>query len=131
MSPSRPPERKEKIMRKAWKYMAGIAAAGMALAPSALATTVQPVVIDISVAGNGRSQSITVENTNADRLPVEIRVEELAFTEDGVRVVGPSRDLTVFPAQAVIQPGRTQSFRVQWAGGAVDRSKSYYVTVAQ
>lgn len=118
-------------MRKPWKWMAGIAAAAMALSPSALATTVQPIVIDIDLAGNARSQSITVENTNADRLPVEIRVEELAFTEDGVRVAGPSRDLAVFPAQAVIPAGRTQTFRVRWAGGALQRGKSYYVTVAQ
>jgi len=118
-------------MRSAWKWMAGLAAAGLALTPSALATTVQPIVIDMTSPGNSRSQTITVENTNADRLPVEIRVEELSFTEDGVRVVGPSRDLAVFPAQAVIPAGRTQSFRVRWAGGALERGKSYYVTVAQ
>jgi P pilus assembly chaperone PapD len=97
----------------------------------ALATTVQPIVIDLSPSGNGMSQTITVENTNADRLPVEIRVESLAFGDDGVTVEAPSGDLTVFPAQAVIEPGRTQTFRVQWAGGALERSRSYYVTVAQ
>ena len=48
-----------------------------------------------------------------------------------MRVAGPSSDLAVFPAQAVIEPGRTQTFRVQWAGGPIDRGKSYYVTVAQ
>ena len=106
------------------------AVAASAFTP-ALATTVQPIVIDLSTVGSGMSHTITVENTNADRLPVEIRVESLAFGDDGVTTEGPSGDLSVFPAQAVIEPGRTQTFRVQWAGGAIERSKSYYVTVAQ
>lgn len=118
-------------MRTILKTMLAVAAASAVALTPALATTVQPIVIDLSPSGNGMSQTITVENTNADRLPVEIRVESLAFGDDGVTVEAPSGDLTVFPAQAVIEPGRTQTFRVQWAGGALERSRSYYVTVAQ
>src|SRR3546814_3225739 len=41
-------------------------------------------------------------------------------------------DLVVFPAQAVIQPGQSQVFRVQYVGDAeLDKSRHYYVTVAQ
>jgi P pilus assembly chaperone PapD len=118
-------------VRTILKTMLAVAAASAVVFTPALATTVQPIVIDLSPSGNGMSQTITVENTNADRLPVEIRVESLAFGDDGVTVEAPSGDLTVFPAQAVIEPGRTQTFRVQWAGGALERSRSYYVTVAQ
>jgi len=118
-------------MRTILKTMLAVAAASAVALTPALATTVQPIVIDLSTAGSGMSRTITVENTNADRLPVEIRIDSLAFGDDGVTVEGPSSDLSVFPAQAVIEPGRTQTFRVQWAGGAIERSKSYYVTVAQ
>ena len=118
-------------MRTIWKTMLAVAAASVVALTPALATTVQPIVIDLSTAGSGMSHTITVENTNAGRLPVEILIESLAFGDDGVTAEGPSSDLTVFPAQAVIEPGRTQTFRVQWAGGALERSKSYYVTVAQ
>jgi P pilus assembly chaperone PapD len=118
-------------MRTIWKRMLVFAAASAVAITSASSTTVQPIVIDLNATGSGTSRSITVENTNASRLPVEIRVESLAFGEDGVSIEGPSRDLAVFPAQAVIGPGRTQTFRVRWAGGRLDRSKSYYVTVAQ
>ncbi|HYJ52299.1 MAG TPA: fimbria/pilus periplasmic chaperone, partial [Allosphingosinicella sp.] len=118
-------------MRTILKRMLAIAAASAIAISSAPATTVQPIVIDLNAVGRGTSHTITVENTNAARLPVEIRVESLAFSEDGVTVAGASRDLAIFPAQAVIEPGRTQTFRVQWAGGAIDRSRSYYVTVAQ
>jgi P pilus assembly chaperone PapD len=122
---------KESDVRTIWKsILAAVSASALAVS-SALATTVQPIVIDLNAVGNGTSHTITVENTNAERLPVEIRVESLAFGDDGARVQGASKDLAVFPAQAVIEAGRTQTFRVQWAGGALDRSKSYYVTVAQ
>jgi P pilus assembly chaperone PapD len=118
-------------MRTIWKSILAVASASALTVSSALATTVQPIVIDLNAVGNGTSHTITVENTNAERLPVEIRVESLSFGDEGATISGPSKDLAVFPAQAVIQPGRTQTFRVQWAGGALDRSKSYYVTVAQ
>jgi fimbrial chaperone protein len=118
-------------MRTILKTMLAAAAASAIAISSAPATTVQPIVIDLNAVGQGTSRTITVENTNAARLPVEIRVESLTFGDDGVSVEGPSSDLRVFPAQAVIEPGRTQTFRVQWAGGALERGKSYYVTVAQ
>src|SRR3546814_20986798 len=65
--------------------------------------------------------------------PVELRVEGLVFDANGTR--GTSQDpgdLVVFPAQAVIQPGQSQVFRVQYVGDAeLDKSRHYYVTVAR
>ena len=105
------------------------------LAPfdAADAMTVQPVVLDLSTSGRGMSQVITVQNTFADPLPVEIRVEEVTPTSTGVKGTGKDPgDLLVFPPQALIPPGQTQTFRVQWVGDpALARSKHYYVTVAQ
>ena len=99
----------------------------------ALAMTVQPVVINLTTAGRGMTQVITVENTFATALPVELRVQELVVDDEGVRItnVDPG-DLLVFPPQALIEPGQTQSFRVQYVGDpALAASKHYYVTVAQ
>jgi P pilus assembly chaperone PapD len=104
----------------------------LAFSTAAPATAVHPVVVDLNVTGNGASQTINVENTGATPLPVEIVVEELAFDESGARATARSSDLRIFPTQAVIQAGRSQAFRVQWAGDpALARGKSYYVTVAQ
>jgi fimbrial chaperone protein len=104
-----------------------------AIAPTLVAMTVQPVVIDLSTAGRGMSQVITVENTFATALPVEMRVQDLAFTEDGIVGTGnESEDLLVFPMQALIEPGQTQSFRVQYVGDPeLAQSKHFYVTAAQ
>jgi fimbrial chaperone protein len=98
-----------------------------------LAMTVQPVVINLQTSGRGMSQVITVENTFAAPLPVELRVQELTLDEDGVKLTGVDPgDLLVFPPQAIIQPGQTQSFRVQYVGEPdLKASKHYYITVAQ
>lgn len=111
---------------------AGIGAAA-ALAGVAWAMTVQPVVVDLTASGRGSSSAITVENTFANPLPVEMRIEDVVIDESGARGNGEDKgDLIVFPPQTVIQPGQTQSFRVQYVGEAnLERSKHYYVTVAQ
>lgn len=95
--------------------------------------TVQPVVIDLQTAGKGMSQVITVENTFATPLPVELGIQELELATDGVRQTGKDNgDLLVFPPQALIQPGQTQTFRVQYVGDPdLKKSRHYYITVAQ
>lgn len=110
-----------------------LAAALLASSPLVQAETVQPVVVDLSSTGSGMSQTITVENTFTQPLPVELRVEELTFDQAGLHGTGKDTgDLLIFPPQAIIQPGQTQSFRVQYIGDpALARSKHYYVTVAQ
>lgn len=118
---------------------AGLARALMALAAVAAplsatsAMTVQPVVIDLKTAGRGMSQVITVENTFATPLPVELTIQQLELTSDGVRLTGVDPgDLLVFPPQALIQPGQTQAFRVQYVGDPdLAASRHYYITVAQ
>lgn len=110
-----------------------VAAVAAVFASPAWSMTVQPVVIDLSVSGRGMSQVITVENTFATPLPVELRVEELTFDEAGVKSSGKAtEDLLIFPPQALIQPGQTQTFRIQYVGDPdLKASKHYYVTVAQ
>jgi len=95
--------------------------------------TVQPVVLDLTTAGRGMSQVVTVQNTFTNPLPVEMRIEGLTFDEKGAHGDGKDPgDLLVFPPTALIQPGQTQTFRVQYVGDpALAKSKHYYVTVAQ
>jgi P pilus assembly chaperone PapD len=109
------------------------AAAFTMTAPAALAITVQPVVIDLQTSGRQMSQVVTVENTFSTPLTVEMRVDQLSFDEAGAHSTGKDPgDLLVFPPQAIIAPGDTQTFRVQWVGDPdLKQSKHYYVTVAQ
>src|SRR5687767_5584172 len=81
------------------------------------AMTVQPVVLDLTTSGRGMSQAIIVENTFDRPLPVELRIETLELTADGVTPTGKdSGERAVFPPQALIEPGQRQSFRVQYVG---------------
>ena len=109
------------------------ALAGALPAPAALAMTVQPVVIDLQTSGRAMSQVVTVENTFASPLPVELTIQELELTADGVKQTGKDNgDLLVFPPQALIPAGQTQTFRVQYVGDPdLKRSRHYYITVAQ
>ena len=102
---------------------------GVAALPQAAdAMTVQPVVIDLQTSGRQMTQVVTVENTFANPLPVELRVEELTFDENGVHSSGTqSDDLLVFPPQALIQPGQTQTFRIQYVGDPALRREDQIV----
>jgi len=115
--------------------IAAFAALGAVALPAveADAMTVQPVVIDLQTAGRGMTQVITVQNTSMDPLPVELTIDQLAVGPDGMTVTGKDPgDLLVFPKGALIQPGRTQAFRVQYVGEpALAGSKHFYMTVAQ
>ena len=120
-------------MKFKFKHALTMFCAAVIPAQAALAMTVQPVVIDLQTAGRDMSHVITVENTFANPLPVELTVQELELTTEGVKQTGKDPgDLLVFPPQAIIQPGQTQAFRVQYVGDpALAKSKHYYVTVAQ
>ena len=113
--------------------LAALVAASLVLTGPALTMTVQPVVLDLTSYGSGMSRVVTVENTFATKLPVELRVEELKFDQGQlVNTQSDPGDLLVFPPQAMIEPGETQSFRIQYVGDPeVAQSKHFYVTVAQ
>jgi fimbrial chaperone protein len=114
---------------------ATIAMFGMFVAPiyQAEAITVKPLVIDLKTSGRGMSQVVSVENTSAAAVPVQLTVEELVVVSGETHGTGKDPgDLVAFPPQALIQPGQTQTFRVQYVGDpALSKSKHYYITVAQ
>jgi fimbrial chaperone protein len=110
-----------------------VATATLATAVPADAMTVSPVILDLKTGGSDMSAVVSVENTFSTPLPVELTTTTAAFDDKGIKdTAAPSDDLLVFPPTALIQPGRTQAFRVQWVGDpAISQSKHYFVTVAQ
>jgi fimbrial chaperone protein len=102
-------------------------------ANTAHAMTVQPVVVDLKPGGRTMSATVSVQNTFTAPLPVELTAATLKFDEAGAHIDGPDKgDLLIFPPQALIPPGQTQSFRIQWVGDPeLAQSRHYYVTVAQ
>jgi len=97
------------------------------------AMTVQPVVLDLRMAGRNTGGQIRVENTGTNPLPVEIRLVEADLLPDTVKASSRlTEDLIAIPSQAIIPPGATQAFRIQYVGDAeAPRSRHYYAEVAQ
>ena len=117
---------------------AGVAAVAAVLATAATvwvahAMTVQPIVVDLKTSGRQMSAIVTVENSFDKPLPVELQAQEATFSETGLTPNGaPANDLLIFPPQALVAPGQTQSFRIQWVGDpALVGSKHFFVTVGQ
>ena len=117
------------------KLMAGIATAvGLCIAAAAYAMSVTPILLDLKPSGRQASGQIRVVNTTQGTLPVELKAKIATVDREG-RVTTSEDDvddLLMFPAQALIAPGATQVFRVQWIGEPdIDNSKTFMVSVAQ
>ena len=97
------------------------------------AMTVQPVVLDLRMVGRTTGGQIRVENTGTTPLPVEIRLLEANLRLDSVGASDRlTDDLVAIPSQAIIPPGATQAFRIQYVGDPQGpTSRHYYAEVAQ
>ncbi|GAA0647649.1 molecular chaperone [Brevundimonas lenta] len=106
---------------------------GLFIVSAVAAMTVQPVVVDMKMTGREMSAPVRVENNGPNPLPVEIRIVETDFGPDSVRASDRlSEDVVAFPPQAIIPPGETQVFRLQYLGDPGSfKSKHYYAEVAQ
>src|SRR5206468_5383732 len=100
----------------------------------ALATTVSPVMVDLQTNGRGVVANISVNNTGAGALPIEIQVIPLTPTATGLQPGkgDTDEDLPVTPPSVLIPAGKTQTFRVQWIGDPeLNSSKHYYISINQ
>lgn len=97
------------------------------------AANVQPLVLDMGAVGTHARDVIQVVNDSAGPLPVEVTIKKLDIATDGKTSVSPAGDeFLVFPPQAVVPAGATQSFRVQWVGEPnIQKSQSYMFFVNQ
>jgi fimbrial chaperone protein len=106
--------------------------AAMALTTAVEAMSVSPTTLDLMTTGKNKDQ-ISVVNDSSAPLPIEIIVSRIELDENGKTTAKPAADeFLLFPPQALIPPGGTQSFRVQWVGDPqIQRSQSYIFSVNQ
>ncbi len=95
--------------------------------------SVRPVVLDMAVSGRDARASIQVVNDGAKPVPVEFEILKIDIDSKGERFEKPAGDeFLVFPPQAIVPPGATQVFRVQWVGNTdLKASQSYLFSVNQ
>lgn len=103
------------------------------MAVSTTAMTVTPIQVEmVSTGSQGRAQ-ITVTNDGSEPLPVELNIQKLTLNEGGDRTLSKAPDnFLIFPPQALIKPGSSQVFRLQWVGEPLlSASESYMMSVNQ
>jgi fimbrial chaperone protein len=112
--------------------LAGLIAAAILPVSPAAAISVKPAVIDMTAA-SGQNQTITVVNDSAKPLPIEILASRMELNENGDSTTKPAGDdFLIFPPQALVRPGATQNFRVQWVGDPqLRQAQSYVLSVNQ
>ncbi len=98
-----------------------------------IAMSVAPVLMEMTVSGSASKSSIRVVNDSKKKLPVEIIIYSLELGPHGEQTKKKDpKDFLIFPPQALIKPGATQTFRIQWVGNPTMRkSQSYIFSVNQ
>ena len=107
---------------------------GVLAAMPAHALTVTPITVEMNSAGPRTRAVITITNSSNEVTAVEPSFNRVTLNEHGstTREEGGSDNFLILPLQAMLQPGATQTFRLQWVGAPdIPQSESYFVTFNQ
>lgn len=102
-------------------------------ASCASAMTVTPTHLEMTSVGSRSRAQITVINNSNEPLPIEAIVMRANLDESGLPKTSLSGDeFLIMPPQALIAPGATQNFRIQWLGEPLlETSQSFLVYMTQ
>lgn len=102
-------------------------------AATAEAMGVNPIHVEMTSAGRAARAQVLVTNDGKEPMPVELVIQRLSLDERGGRRTTSAGDsFLVFPPQALLAPGASQVFRLQWVGEPqIVRSESYMIYVNQ
>lgn len=97
---------------------------------AAAAMSVSPMSVEMAPSGPEARETLEVSNTGSQPLPVEVVFEKLEYLPDGTSgVITADDEVMIFPPQAMIAPGRAQTFRLQYAGDPAEaKAGVYFVT---
>jgi fimbrial chaperone protein len=121
-------------MRKATLLLAWIAIVSWALLPGRVAAyDVTPIVIQLSPAGPGASDTVVITNSHAEPIAIEVRAYRRSQNPDGTdQRVPEDQDIIITPPQMVIAPGASQSVRLRWIGDSdPDRELAFRIVTEQ
>ncbi len=100
---------------------------------AAHAMTVSPMQVEMTSTGQRSHARVSVVNNSNQPLPIEAVVQRLTLDEAGrQKTMKGGEDFLVMPPQAMIPPGGTQNFRIQWLGDPVlAKSESFLLYLNQ
>jgi fimbrial chaperone protein len=121
-----------KRYKSRWRALWAAALLIFAAAPAA-ATSVSPIQLEMTSAGAASRTQVTVTNSSQAPLALETALQRLELGENGEEKLTRAGDeFLVFPPQAMVAPGGTQVFRVQWVGEPrLERSQSFRLALSQ
>lgn len=100
----------------------------------ATAMSLSPTQVEMTSVGKTSQARVVVVNNSAQPLPVEAVIKKASLNDVGLAQASESADdeFLVMPAQALIPPGASQVFRVQWLGEPLLKaSQSYLLYINQ
>jgi fimbrial chaperone protein len=102
-----------------------------AAAPAVAATSVSPIQLEMTSAGPASRTQVTVTNTSQAPLAIETSLQRVELSENGEEKLSKAGDeFLIFPPQAMVPPGGTQVFRVQWVDEPrLERSQSFRLSL--
>lgn len=107
---------------------------GVLAAMPAHALSVTPITIEMAATGKQSRAVITITNPSNEVTAIEPSFQRVMISEDGTttREMGGEDNFLILPLQTLLQPGATQTFRVQWVGPPdIPQSESYFITFNQ
>ena len=122
------------MMKKLCRIIALLFAFAFGVGPIPVAAyDLQPIVIQLTPAGAGSSQTMTIANTHQVPIAIEVKAYKREQRPDGTDELSlDEEDLIIFPPQMVIPPGQSQNFKVQWVGdSAPTHELAYRIVTAQ
>jgi len=100
---------------------------------NAAATSVSPIQLELTAAGPSSRAQVKVTNSNQAPLALEASLKRMELDENGRQSLSEAgADFLIFPPQAVVAPGVTQVFRVEWVGAPdLPESQSFLLSLSQ
>lgn len=120
-------------MSKFFRRLAAATAVCTGLSGAAVAYQVQPMVYVLAPSGSQAMKRLVITDTDTGPLDIELQAFAVDVDVNGTRTFTPADDsFAVFPPQASLQPGASQSFQVRYIGDPnVTKGRLYVVRVHQ
>ncbi len=91
-----------------------------------------PIEMVFEPAGRGATRTFQITNAHDQPIAVEIRLAARDMNLSGEDVLSDAEDsFAVFPAQAIVLPGKSQTVRVQWLGDPAPERELAFRMVAE
>lgn len=91
-----------------------------------------PIEMTFEPSGRGATRTFQITNAHDQPIAVEIRLSAREMTLSGEDRLSDAEDFfAVFPAQAIVLPGKSQTVRVQWLGDPAPERELAFRLVAE